>query len=107
MAKSKTSFVKGICPNPGGRARGLASIRELARTYTLEAIKVLADIAQEKNEKSSVRIAAANAILDRAWGRPEQGAKVRHVEPTAITDMTTKQLQALIQDIKPSSDNKA
>ena len=46
-------------------------IARLAKTRAPEAIQVLADIMVDKNEPGSTRIQAANAILDRGYGRPK------------------------------------
>lgn len=46
-------------------------VRSLARSHTTMAINTLAGIAREgKNE--SARVAAAQVLLDRGWGRPAQ-----------------------------------
>lgn len=55
-------------PNPLGRPRGDFQIRQLARMHTGEAIQALVDALGSKNERT--RITAAEAILDRGWGRP-------------------------------------
>ena len=64
-------FAKGQSGNPGGRPRGHGDLRELARKHTLTALRTLAEIA-ERGENESARVAAANAILDRGWGKPTQ-----------------------------------
>jgi hypothetical protein len=64
-------FVKGSCPNPGGRPKVLAEVRDLAREYTETAINALASIAKT-GKPDQARVAAASAILDRAWGKPSQ-----------------------------------
>lgn len=46
-------------------------IRSLARSHTELAIKVLAGIAQN-SESDPARVSAANALLDRGWGKPAQ-----------------------------------
>ena len=46
-------------------------ISRLAKTRAPEAIQVLSDIMMDKNEPGSTRINAANAILDRGYGRPK------------------------------------
>lgn len=65
-------FVKGQSGNPGGRPKELGHVRELARKHTEEAIQTLAAIMRDKNENSRARVAAAEAILDRGWGKPTQ-----------------------------------
>ena len=70
----RTAGAKGG-PRPGaGRKKGepnkaTASLRELAREYTPQAIKALAEIMME-SDSDSARVAAANAILDRGYGKP-------------------------------------
>jgi cytochrome P450 len=57
--------------NPGGRPGGVAEVRELARTHTAEAIECL--LKEMRNgDTSHARIAAANAILDRGYGKATQ-----------------------------------
>lgn len=63
-------FQKGRSPNPGGRPRVIAHVRDLAQEYTPEAIQTLAEIMTDKHESASARVAAASAILDRGYGKP-------------------------------------
>lgn len=60
---------KGESGNAGGRPRMVVRVRELARQHTEEAIETLAEIMLDKHGSESARVAAANALLDRAWGR--------------------------------------
>jgi hypothetical protein len=64
-------WVKGQnSPNAGGRPKAIAHVRELARQHTEEAIDTLTEIMLDENAKDSARVAAAGAILDRAYGKP-------------------------------------
>ena len=65
-------FEKGQSGNPGGRPKALAEVVELARTHTVVAINTLAAITANEEAPEAARIAAANALLDRAWGKPTQ-----------------------------------
>lgn len=65
------AWQKGKSGNPAGRKKETGHIRELARQYTEIAIKALAEIVQSA-DRDSARVAAAEALLNRAWGRPEQ-----------------------------------
>ena len=60
---------KGQSGNPGGRPKGHGDLRELARQYTEDAVKALVEICRH-GENEGARVAAANAILDRGWGKP-------------------------------------
>ncbi len=62
---------------PGaGRKKGKVSaakraIADMAKDHAEAALRTLADIASS-GESESARVAAANAILDRAYGKPSQ-----------------------------------
>jgi hypothetical protein len=47
-------------------------LRLLARTHTRMAVAVLVGIARSNAAPLGARIAAANSLLDRGWGRPTQ-----------------------------------
>lgn len=49
--------------------KAVAEIRSLARAHTESAIKVLAGIMNEKKAPRAARVAAANSLLDRGWGK--------------------------------------
>ena len=47
-------------------------IRTLARSYTKAAIKTLVGIMQQPKAPPAARVMAANALLDRGWGKAKQ-----------------------------------
>ena len=55
------------------RSQG-ATFSELARQHTAEALGVLVNVAKN-GESESARVAAANAILDRGYGKPRQAVE--------------------------------
>ncbi len=66
-------------------AKAKADIRSLARSQTEKAIKVLVGIMSQSKAPAAARVAAANALLDRGWGKAAQsitdgdGGPVRHI----------------------------
>jgi hypothetical protein len=82
-----TTWKKGQSGNPGGRSPRVGpngeTLSELARLHTADALATLVaicngDVAPKKKDgmptliEAKDRIAAANAILDRGWGRPKE-----------------------------------
>jgi hypothetical protein len=68
-------FRKGVSGNPEGRRAErpeLREIRELAASHAPEAIQTLYAIMKSGRTSAAVRVAAAVAILDRAYGKPTQ-----------------------------------
>ena len=50
----------------------MTEIRSLARSHTRSAINVLASIMRSKDATAAARVSAANALLDRGWGKAPQ-----------------------------------
>lgn len=65
-------FVKGQSGNPGGRPKVVGEVQELAREHTTQAIQTLVDIMSSADAPPAARVAAANAVLDRGYGKPPQ-----------------------------------
>ena len=63
--------------NPGGRPKELRDVIELARLHTTDAIETLAAAMNSDSAPWAVRISAANAILDRGWGKPKETTEAR------------------------------
>ncbi len=63
------AFQKGQSGNPGGRHKSLASVKQLARRHSPEALETLIKIMRNK-KLPALQLVAANSILDRAYGKP-------------------------------------
>lgn len=70
--RHKGMFKPGQSGNPLGRPKEDKTIKELARQHTQNALQTLIEIATNPKAKDTARVQAANAILDRAWGKPTQ-----------------------------------
>lgn len=76
--------VKGNNHNPKGRTVGTLSpqskigwvgvmdVRMIAREWTTDSIHTLASIMKDVSASPNARVAAANSLLDRGWGKPAQ-----------------------------------
>lgn len=68
--EGKGGFTKGKSGNPTGRPKNDPEVKELARENSTEAIERL--VFWMRTDEPRASVAAANAILDRAWGKPAQ-----------------------------------
>ena len=67
-------FVKGISGNPGGRPKGNPEVKEKLKAASPEAARVLVSLLH--SEKDSIRLTAAQDILDRTEGKAIQAQSV-------------------------------
>lgn len=71
----------------GAANKATADIREAAQEYTELALQVLVEVAQT-GDSASARVSAANAILDRAYGKPKQALIGGDEDDPAIKTVT-------------------
>jgi hypothetical protein len=87
------SYKPGQTGNPGGRPKSVTEVRELARTYTVQAIETLVEIMQDTSANPGSRVAAANNLLDRGHGKAPQT-----FEATNYDQMTDAELERRIAE---------
>lgn len=78
-------FKKGQSGNPSGRPKKLVTVSQLAEDSSEKALKKL--IALMDSDKDAVALAAAQAILDRAMGKPKQSLDVTKKKDVADFDI--------------------
>lgn len=76
LKKNPQKSKRGGARPGAGRPKGVpnkvtAHVRDIAQQYTDVAIKALVEIVQT-GESDAARVAAANALLDRGFGKPSQ-----------------------------------
>jgi hypothetical protein len=54
------------------KSRSVTEISSLARSHTRSALNVLVGVMRNKDATPTARVSAANAILDRGWGKATQ-----------------------------------
>jgi hypothetical protein len=82
----------GRPPGPARHPSSLKKMRELAQSYTEEAIEALVDIMRTAEEPRD-RLLAINILLDRGYGKPKEHVQIEQ------QDTLTKRYQTL-EEIK-------
>lgn len=79
-------FEKGNRANPHGRPKttNREKVRALARKHTKEAVKILEQIMNDPLQAGRTRLAAAEALLDRGYGRPAQTVEAQDAKGNAV-----------------------
>lgn len=62
----------GAGRKPGRVAKAKLDIAERAKTHGNTALAVLVEVATDAEQPAAARVSAANALLDRGYGRPMQ-----------------------------------
>ncbi len=96
----KGRFLPGKSGNPAGISKTVRHVALLAREYTAEAVRTLAEIMGDPGAPPSARVSAANSILDRGYGKAPQKIEV---DTNALRD---DELDRLVRDIASLRDRK-
>jgi uncharacterized protein DUF5681 len=87
-------FKKGQSGNPGGRPKIFTEVKQAAREHTEAALQTLLAVVNNEKASAAARVAAANAILDRGWGKPGQYIETS-VRNKPLDEMTDEELMAI------------
>lgn len=93
-------FKPGQSGNPTGRPKIRKDLRDLARTHTTQAVQTLADMTANPKTPAMARVAAAQALLDRGYGKPTEYVQ-EGINP--LEDMTDDDLAVLEQTLADST----
>ena len=72
-------------------------VHSAASDHAAEALETLASIMQAEDAAPAARIAAAKAILDRAWGRP--GLEEKTVPGAYLESLSDAELEEIIRKL--------
>lgn len=87
------TFKKGKSGNPGGRPKVEREVIELARDGSIRAIGRLIELVENQDPRAA--IAAANAVLDRAYGKPTQPISGDEDKPALLSTPSVDALAKL------------
>ena len=101
LKKGEGGIQKGQVRNPTGIGGPIPPpVRELAKTYTKEAIDRLVYWMREK-DFPTVSLRAAEILLERAWGKPEQPITADDKFVTALSRMNEEAARIAAQPLPP------
>lgn len=67
----------GEVRNPTGQLKSMSKeIRESFRVHTIDALEVLVEVMKNPKARNFDRVRAAEIILDRGWGKPQQSVDI-------------------------------
>jgi len=104
MAKGKKTGGRDFVPGDprrsmGGLPPGYAIVRDAAREVSLEAVTTLTDCMRD--EDARIRIEAAKALLERAWGKPASAPEdLDAAKGNPLSGLTTEQILDAVRSPK-------
>ena len=87
-------FPKGVSGNPGGRPKTIPEVKEILKAASPDAARTLVELLN--SEKDSIRLAAAQDILDRTQGKAIQMQAVT-LDIDEAHDVTTQIRRILLE----------
>lgn len=93
--------------------KAVTEIRSLARSHTRTALNVLVGIMRNTKATPPARVAAANAILDRGWGKPTQSLSnddsalelIHRIERVIVHPESEAEVNFIVQPDHVDADN--
>ena len=83
----------------GSTAKQITDVRDAARQHTRAAVETLVSVMEDRKAPHSARVAAANSLLDRGWGKATQHTEAE-ISVYDSLSLTEKQvLLAVLDDL--------
>ncbi len=98
--KTEYNFKPGVSGNPSGRPKIPQEVKDAFREHTMDAKNVLVEIMMDQSQKGGDRVRAAETVLNRGWGTPEQAVSINGALATVPIDtskLSDKQQDALLE----------
>ena len=86
-------FPKGVSGNPGGLPSTYHEARRIARQAAPEMVERLIQIARGRDERAAT--VAAQAVLDRAFGKPKEAPPVEEASRPDLSNLSDRDLATL------------
>lgn len=84
-------ILPGHSLNPGGRPKGSKELRDLARAHSAEALETLVHVMRNGHSDRD-RLAAATALLDRAYGKVQAAADFEEADSQEAFEANRQQM---------------
>ena len=84
-------------------AKAPIDIKSLARVHTEAAVRTLAGVMNQPDAPAAARVSAAQALLDRGWGKPTQTIEATIDDKRDAADWTREELVTFIHDATKGS----
>lgn len=82
------------------KSAGRDAVETFLKGETMNSIVTLVEIRDDTEAKEATRVAAANAILDRALGRPTQHIKTEHMPSNTDAQQEMEKLEQELSELK-------
>ncbi|WP_205048999.1 hypothetical protein [Paracoccus sp. SY] len=84
----------GAGRKPGRVSKAKRELADMAKDHAESALDVLAEIMHDNQQPAAARVSAANALLDRGYGKPAQAVQLTGAEGGPVTLVTRRVVDA-------------
>lgn len=105
MTHDRPAWAKDVQTDPRKLNLYRAWVRALAAEYTVEAMMTLVDLLKDADPQ--IRLRAATALHDRAWGKPETIHDPAAEAPSTDPDELLERIKGAAIDVSPSTNKRA